>query len=456
MSASSWQGHGGHGPVAFEPVRDAACEPGLSEIEIEPYHEPIPTSVKIALLLLFLPQEASFFVFGLRLTPERVVLLALTPVVFVEIVKKWSAGHYRFVASDIFVIMAGLWMFIGPSVTFSFGDALSHSGPDALEYVIGYMMPRVLLSSRGQSVTLVGWLCLLIALVAVDALLDPLFGRYVTRELFAQISGYSMIALNEDSFRYGLLRASGTLEHPILFGFASGVGLLLAVAIRIRFRWFCIAACGMGVVLSISSAPQMSAVIGLMLLLYSRIMSRVRMKWVLIGIIPSLTFIILYFSTSTPFGHILSIMTINPLTAYYRLYIWQMVGPGILNYPWFSVPHGSYDYQGSVDSVWLVLALSYGIPGSVLAGLSLLGACSLPVSSDGTYWGDAEAKLGAALGIIIFLVIFMGFTVDFWGPVWIMVGILMGLRAHLGEMANLPAQQDYPPVSAPFSSEAAR
>ena len=390
--------------------------------------------LKLALLVLFVPQELSFFIGDLRLTFERLLFLLITPLVFVRLARKVSTGHYRFVASDLFVPLTAFWMFIGPTVTEGLGDALRHSGPVVLEYLISYLATRTLLSGHRSSLIFVTWLCVVIAAVVADALLDPITGRYITQELCGQITGYTAVGYNSDNFRFGLLRATGPVEHPILFGFVSAIGLLLAATLKIRWRKLCIAACALGVVMSFSSAPQQSVLLGFCLLLYGRVFAGLRSKWLLIGVALASALAILFISTPTPFGHIFNLTAINPETAYFRLYVWNMIGPVVLQNPYFGVPDGSYGYEGSVDSLWLVLAMVYGVPCGILTAMSMIGCCSRPTGVSRAGLSEEETKLGTTLGIIIFMTIYMGFTVHFWGEVWILIGLLMGVRAHLGEL----------------------
>jgi hypothetical protein len=355
-----------------------------------------------------------------------------------RLIAKVNSGRYRFVLSDLFVPLAGLWMFIGPTVNNDFSDTLVHSGPVALEFMMSYFSTRVFLSCNEQSLTLVSFLCLVISFVALDGLLDTATGRLFTRDLVDQVTGYF---INEnggtDLYRFGLRRAAGPLEHPILFGFTSAIGFLFAVSIDMPWRKFCMAACAIGVVIAFSSAPEQAMIMGLGLLAYSRIFVHVRRKWLLFSIAPLVTVVALFLITPTPFGHVFDLVTIDPGTAYYRLYIWQSVGPAILQNPLFSVLESTYDYQGSIDSVWLVLSLAYGMPCSILTGLSMVGACSLATDHFRARLSQAEERLGTTLGIEIFLIIFMGFTVHFWGSAWITVGLLVGVRAHLGELGRL-------------------
>ncbi|MFL5253108.1 MAG: hypothetical protein ACJ8AI_09470 [Rhodopila sp.] len=298
----------------------------------------------------------------------------------------------------------------------------------------------MLLTANQQAETFVSLLCAIMVFVVLDGCLDVVTGRYVTRDLFDQLTGYQKVWSVADEIRFGMLRATGPMEHPILFGFVSSIALLLAVAIDMRRRMLKVAFCALGAVICFSSAPEQSAIMGLGLLAYSRIFRWLPFKWTILSVVPIVTTISLFIATPTPFGHLFDLLTIDSQTAYFRLYIWNQVGPAILDNPWFAVPEGAHDYQGSIDSVWLVLSLSYGIPCAVLTGLSMIGACSLPIDRPHAILAETASRLGTALSITMFLVVFMGFTVHFWGTTWILIGLLIGLRAHLGELGQLNRQ----------------
>jgi hypothetical protein len=397
----------------------------------------LPLALKIILLSCFLPDGLSFFVAGLRLTVTRLTFLVLTPVVFARFAQKVSTGRYRFVASDVFVPAAGAWMFLGPSVLYGVSDTLVHSGPIVLEYLIAYMATRVLVEENGQALSFVSLLCAVIAVVCLDAALDTLTGRYFTKDLVFPLSGIQTYRINEDNFRYGLLRAAGPIEHPILFGLVAGIGLLFAAWTKIRLRGFCIAACGLGVIICFSSAPEQCVLMGFGLMIYGKLMAGMKTKWLLVWGAIAAVVVPVFLMSNSPFGFLFDFLTIDSATAYYRLYIWNMVGPPVLQSPYFGVYSDNIDYEGSVDSLWLVLSMLYGMPCAILVGLSMIGACSLPTGAPRAYLTEAESRVGTVLGIVMVLIIYMGFTVHLWGSAWILVGLLTGLRARLGELGWL-------------------
>ena len=74
----------------------------------------LPLVLTLLAASTFLPEELSFFVFGLRLTTSRLILLLLTPALIVPLGSKIAAGRYRFVLSDAIVFMTGVWMILSP------------------------------------------------------------------------------------------------------------------------------------------------------------------------------------------------------------------------------------------------------------------------------------------------------------------------------------------------------
>jgi hypothetical protein len=401
----------------------------------------LPLALKAVLALLFLPPELSLFLGDLRLTPERLILLLLTPIVVMRLGQKIAAGRYRFIASDFFVFIAAIWMFLGPTIIGDFGEALRHSGPVALEYLISYLATRMLLAKRGHALAFVSWLCFIISIVAIDGLIDTATGKYATRELLGQITGYTDLSYKFDLYRFGLLRATGPVEHPILLGFDCAAGLLIAFATNITLRRFSIVFCTVGVVIAFSSAPQQSVIMGLGLMTYGHLLAAVRSRWILLIGSVAICSAGLFLLVGSPFVTLIKATALDPSTGYYRLYIWNSLGPIVLDRPFFGIPPelSAQVYNGTVDSLWLVLSLLYGIPCAVFTGLAMITACSRVERGGKTFLTHEEGRLALVLSIVIFLAIFGGFTVHFWGSTWILVGLLVGLRAHLGELASLNA-----------------
>jgi hypothetical protein len=378
----------------------------------------------------------------------RIVLLVLTPVLVVRFVRVLAAGRYRFVLSDPLVLLTGVWIILALASMDGLQAGLNHAGPIALEFCIGYMAARFLLSEHGEAVSFVNFLCWAIAAVGLLGLLDTLTHSYflhaLTGALFGDETGLlgDKIAEGGDE-RLGLLRATSTLEHPILFGITCALGLLLAASVQIRARRFVVLACGLGVFLSLSAAPLQAVLVALGLLTYNRILVTIRYRWIALIALAAAGVIIVFNVFNDPFGFIFSHFVFDTGSAWFRIWEWTMASAAVAQSPWFGlgwvIPE-SHGIPWTVDSIWLLWALTFGIPGSVLLALSMIGAASRPTNGPRVRLTTAEAKLGTTLGIFIFLIIFLGFTVDFFGSAWILIPLLVGTRAHLGELGGVSAR----------------
>jgi len=404
----------------------------------------IPPSLKLIILLIFIPEELSFYIGDFRLSPIRLFLFLLTPVLLVHFSQLLASKERRLVFSDVLIILAGIWMIIAPAVVVDLGYALNHAAPVAVDFCGSYFATRVLLSGRGQASNFVNLLCHIIAIVALSGALDALTATPFIHDFLRGLTGY--VKPYSIEYRMGIFRSMGPIDHPILFGTVCAFGLLLAVTSPIRAKALTISACGLGVLLSLSSAPIQAAVLGLGLIAFDRIFARYPSRWsFLIGVV-ALGIGSIYAYTNSPMGFVFDHLMFDSSSGWVRVYQWSLAGSFIQNSPWVGIafqwtemvmnmPDRWY-FSASVDSYWLNLALIYGIPGVILVGLSIIGVAYYPVSGRDVTLTVSESKLATTLGIIISLIVFLGFTVDFWGICWMFVPLLVGVRAHLAELGS--------------------
>jgi hypothetical protein len=404
----------------------------------------ISPSLKLITLLMFLPEELSFYIGDFRLSPIRLALLLLTPVLLIRFSQLLATRQRRLIFSDIMIALLGIWMILSPTVVVDLTYSLHHSAPFALEFCGSYFATRVLLSERGQAINFVTFLCHVIAIVALLGMLDALTAKPFIHDSLGRLTGYVKPYSNE--YRSGIYRSMGPIDHPILFGVICAFGLLLAITSPIRAKGLTIFACGLGVLLSMSSAPIQAGVIGLGLVTFDRVLARFRSRWsVLIGTV-ALGIGAIYAYSNSPLGFVFEHLMFDPSSGWNRVYQWDLVGGFIANSPWFGIafewpeiirklPDLWYSAP-SIDSYWLAQASIYGIPGVTLLGLSIISSAFYPASGRGVSLTMAESKLATTLGIIISLIAFLGFTVDFWGICWMFVPLLVGVRAHLAELGS--------------------
>jgi hypothetical protein len=404
----------------------------------------IPWSLSLIAITTFLPVELSFYIFGLRLTAARLLFLILTPLLLVRLGGKMAAGRYRFVLSDLFVPLAGFWIIYAPANIDGIWEALNHAGPTALEFCIGYLATRVLLSEHGQALSFANLLCRVIAIVGLLALLDVLTHSFLIHDLASRLTGYDRGQFDLES-RLGLVRASSVMEHPILLGIVCILGLLIAVSVPIRSRILIVTASGFGAFFALSSAPWQGAFMGFGLIVYGRLFARVPHKWLVLISLGVVGIVMIPLISADPVGVITRHLIFDPESGYYRVWTWTSVIAAVSPSPWFGIGFGPYpdafDINHTIDSLWLVLTIQSGVPGAILVALSMIGAATYPTEGPGVGLTPAESKLGTTLGIGIFILFFLAFTVHFWGIAWILSGLLIGVRAHLGELGRVGPRQ---------------
>jgi hypothetical protein len=403
---------------------------------------------------LAIPEEFSFYIGSLRLTITRAILLLAAPALVQAYLQRRGP---RPLLTDFLVVVACFWMFMAVTIVSDFAGALAHTGPEVLDFAVTYFAFCTWTKTSEQLFASLELFCQVMIFAALVSVFDSLTSHYFLHDLGAAITGY--VKVRQQDYRMGLLRAAGPFEHPIHHGVMCGTAVVIAVALPIKRRLLCIVACSMGLLLSFSSAPLHAAVMGVGLMSYDRYFARYKNRWTIVvvgsGVLTAASFLI----SSSPISYISNKLTFDPGSAWARQFEWQCAGIVIAQSPWLGIPIGSWTEISrqmgtfeSVDSLWLVLSLAYGIPGSVLVGASVIvAACTrthpvpkAPESGLGAAPGKSAApgkngvsgksaqKLATLLSILLILTIYLGFTVHYWASLWVFIAFMMGLRTSAG------------------------
>ena len=422
-----------------------------------------PFLLALILVAIFIPEAFGFFFADFRFTIASALILVTSPYVLFAFGQKMVSSTYRFVASDFLVPAAALWMIVAPAITDGLDRSIKPSGLEAMTLLVPYAIARSQLRDRDGLHAAVRLFCVLAGIAGLLSVLDPLTNQHLLRGPLAQLTGYKFYNAETSSslyYRFGLLRAQGPFEHAILLGVIMCYALILSRDLSVWARTFCQVGCGMGLFTSLSAAPWQAFVLGSALLIYGNTF-RWRHKWVPIGAGATALAAVLFLVLPDPLGWILNHFTVDAINGYYRLLVWHYAGDQVLHSPIFGIGVSEDWFRPewmptTVDSIWLRLAMKYGIPGSVMIAMALIGSGRGPVRvTDGNsaVIDEREGRLAEALGIIVFLTIYLGFTVYFWGSAWILVGLVAGCRAHL---ANLAAQVSDTRLSSPLRQSVSR
>lgn len=397
----------------------------------------------LTLIGLVIPAwEAEIKVGGAKFTAGR---LAVTILAIPALVVLFRRGRHL-VAADIAAIFMATWMLYAAVATGGFGSLASPAG-ESLQFLFAYFVGRAFYSSPAALDTFIRMLTALTFLMVAEAAAEHVTGRWLAHDAAAAIFGGTPLS---PTFRGSSIRATATLDHPILFGvFCALVNAMLLLWEESRGRRIMLSVlCLTGCVLSQSSAALIAYALGVAAYAYDRLMRNIGARWTTFWILVCAGMSLIFLIAEHPIGWVLSHLTLDPQSGYYRILIWdaalERIGERpIVGYA-FQLFHENI-LDATVDSVWLVEALRYGIPAIVFLLWANIAAV-WPTRRRGLDTdNDFQQRMSFAFTIVLLLFVFSGITVHFWNYIWIFWGLCIGIKASLRERAVTSAS------SAPWS-----
>ena len=364
---------------------------------------------------------------GLSISADRLVLL----VFFIPILS--ALGQVRFLrlqAFDYFIFAAIAWLVISLIVNNGPERGIKYGGSLALEAIGGYLLARVYVRNFTQFSFAVRTYLLFVVIAGVIALPETLTGMKLVPGLGPPV-GY-------DTGRFGLHRGNSGFDHPILFGaFSSTVlGLVWFLYSDRPVRWIMVAVVVGVTFLALSSAPLLACMLAAVVILWEKytrtIANRVAIT---LSIIAAAYVVVGGFSNRSPIAVLLPFISLDPWTAYYRLYIWEYAMMNITEHPIFGI--GLNDWvrpawmPTSVDSLWLTIMLLGGVPTLVFLVLGM-GVLMVRVHARSTDIETRErwkARFGWTAAVLALCM--QAFTVHYWGAMHGVFFFVLGLGAWL-------------------------
>jgi hypothetical protein len=428
---------GVHGAIGFR-IADRRHVPG--RIRAAPHVQRDPraarrTSYLVPLLALsgaILPTQVQLSLGpGIRFTPGRLAIVLLS---IPALVALFQSGR-RLLLCDFLVFATAAWMvFAGVSVAGE--SALSSAGGDALDLLGGYLIARGLIFGPLALDAFIRVLKVFAITAIIFAIADNVSGRLIVQDTIAAI----MHTPNppQAGFRHNMVRAASTFDHEILFGIfcALTAAILLYWERGILARSVAIGICLLGCLLSLSSASLMVAGIALCVYTYDQMLNRYPWRWPAFWLLLGALAVVFAGSANNPLGWIVSHLTLDPQTAYFRMMIWDAGLFYVGQSPFIGHAYGLFNnniVDGSVDSIWLLEALRFGVPMVVLFFLANVAAV-FPSRQQSKSAGDLDVdRMRQAFTLVILLFMFSGLTVHFWNFMWMFWGLCIGIRASLRE-----------------------
>ena len=400
----------------------------------------LPLPVALVIMSLALPVELSFYVGDLLITPARIVLLlTLFPLVNKSIndgnLKKFDGLLFGFV----------LWIVISFAYNHGAAKAIEGGGVLGLEILAGYFTARTYISDLGKLAATIRFALLILALMLPFAVIEAVTGKHFIHEFFRSLTGFQYPIADE--VRLGFTRASGSFNHPILLGVFSSSLLGLVWYLfggSGRFGGFRKAAILTAVTLTtLSSAPILLLALQFCALAWNRLAGGIRWRWKIVsGAFAGLYVFLLFWSPYPPLIVILSRITFDAQTSYYRGLIWEYGSAEVLNHPFFGI--GKNDWvrplwmlSDTIDNFWLKIAMQFGFPAIILLVLCIL---LITFNVAGKMKADLSKEFqlaGRGWLISIISLSIVGCTVDFFGSNHVYFYFLLGIGAALINMCEM-------------------
>lgn len=383
------------------------------------------------LIAILLP-PVTISVGGLNFTPGRLVVgLFLVPALITML-----TNNRRTVASDYSAMAAAAWM-LGSS--YLNGGFRPYVGAEAIDFFGIYLVGRAFFYGPTNLQTFSRALKFIVVFVIALAMLDPVSGRMFTMDALGIVQEHDILSLQR-GYRFGLERASSVFEAAELFGtFCVASAAIFLYSERSKFlRMFYVVLSFLGVALSMSSGPYLGASLVAACYFYDRILQKYSWRWKALTSATAGLIFLSFLVSNDPIVWIISHLTFNPQTGFFRVATWDISLSQIGNSPWVGYGLQEITYTGwkgifmhSVDCVWLVEALRYGVPIIFFMILTIF----LPFLKPGTISTSnpdvSNIRPGFSLAVIAMC--FIGLTVHYWNSAWLFFNLCIAIRASFAE-----------------------
>lgn len=333
----------------------------------------VPT-VLLMLFIFSLVLPINIYLGAIRLSPYRIIVLLMFIPAAVQLFSG-LVGKVR--ATDWFMMLFAAWASLGLFLHLPLERAIEAVGIFTAESLGAYLLGRTLIRNEKSFRIMVRAIFILLIVLFPFAIYESLSGRAILLELLRPF--FSVPPQGMQSPRFGLRRAQVLFEHPIIYGtFAASIlGLVSYVFSKRRFQVNIPGAgfVSIAAVLSVSSSTIAAIFVQIIFVAWDIFTKTIKSRWwVLFILILILYFIIDLLSSRSPFHVIVSYLTFSQGSSYNRILIWQYGSAEVWRHPVFGIGFEEWErpswMSGSMDNMWLVMAVRHGIPAFLLLALA--------------------------------------------------------------------------------------
>lgn len=380
----------------------------------------------VCLFLLTIMIPIGFEIAGVRLSPNRIFLLAIFVPFMMQIL---SGKSGRLTKIDILIFLFGFWIFV--ALIKVHGTArIAFAGMTCIEMVGGYLVGRVLIRNAQDYKLVFRFMFIALWVMLPLAVIETVTGQLVIPEILDKIPGLDVPFRGKSAYpRWGLERVYVLFEHPILYGLFCALTLANFVFLfrKSKFMQVFGICFSMGTAFfALSSAPLLACMLQIIMLSWGKIMNG---RWKLFLILTATAYVVVdALSDRTPVTMIIESLTFNSSSGWTRIAIFESGWRAARSNPIFGIGFNDWPrpfwLTKSVDNFWLLTTMQYGFVGAgFLVGgfvlhLIVLGRAKI---------GDPEVAMARVCHAVALAgIAFTLATVHIWGTVAVLVMFYLG------------------------------
>ncbi|OQX16633.1 MAG: hypothetical protein BWK73_03425 [Thiothrix lacustris] len=332
------------------------------------------------------------------------------------------------------IVFASFWQNHGMQ------KAVESTGIFAIETVGAFYLARLFITTPQRFYRINQTFITLLALLTVFTVYEAWSQHRILHEIAEKLTGHHALdprLYTHHYIRAGIMRATSLFAHPILYGTLLALFFPFALLLVLRFRTLGYASKLLGItvsmLLTLSSAPLLALIFQGFTAILVRFWDNARQFWISVffgGLATAL--LIEAFSNRGFFGILISYLTFNPNTGYFRILQWEYTADDISDHLIFGIAHHEWtrpywmEWMGnSIDSFWLLLILQHGMFALIL----LLLACFYAVfhTLNLAHRHSEQSRWMVSAWVVSFMsLILIGFTVDYFGKLQPLFFFMLG------------------------------
>jgi hypothetical protein len=398
----------------------------------------VPVWSKAAILVLLscllIPRGVELQLGTIMIDSSRVALAVFSLMAFNKLLSGSIILHLT--AADLFIFAHVGIVAVSAVYHEGFGEGLESAIAVLVDMGLAYFVARAAIRNLQCYRYCVRVVLVIAAVSAVFGVAEMFTGHSIVRAAYqAFFPKVGQVYLRTQ--RLGLYRATATFRADILFGLYCMTAFALSVcmkpyqlAMRPRIYKLCLLLCVLGVFASLSSGPWIAFGLCLLCLAYGWVMKGIRGRWkLLLFAVGAWLMFLSIVSNRGPVKLVIDYLTLNPLSGYVRLGMWESVWAMMpeywpLGWGWKSGwPRLEWYIWESIDSFYAVLFVRSGIF-AVLSIVSFLVYSWYRLSSYVGRSGWAGEAKGWVLGTVCLFV--TAITVDIFGNLVFATYFLLG------------------------------